>query len=122
MLLIVSIPIHTHPCLLGIQATLKRIHHEIANLKKDDLGEITLKPSDDSLFQWTATIPGPEGSCYEGGIFHADIKLSHDYPYVSSPLYLLPALSNHFVRFSAPTVTFRTRYVPLMTPFLLRFI
>jgi len=70
---------------------LKRIHREIADLKKEDLGSISLKPSDDNLFNWTAAIPGPEGSCYEGGLFHVDITLGHDYP------------------FTAPKVTFRTR-------------
>lgn len=64
------------------QTTLKRIHREIADLKKEDLGNITLGPSSDSLFQWKATIPGPDGSVYEGGIFNVDITLAHDYPYV----------------------------------------
>ncbi|CCM06529.1 uncharacterized protein FIBRA_08802 [Fibroporia radiculosa] len=76
---------------LSTSTTLKRIHREIADLKKEDLGTIGLAPSDDNLFKWTATIPGPEGSCYEGGVFSADINLGHDYP------------------FSAPKVTFKTR-------------
>ncbi|KAI0710522.1 ubiquitin-conjugating enzyme/RWD-like protein [Earliella scabrosa] len=71
--------------------TLKRIHREIADLKKEDLGPIKLAPSDDDLFHWNATIPGPEGSVYEGGLFHVEIVLGHDYP------------------FSAPRMTFRTR-------------
>ncbi|PCH41946.1 hypothetical protein WOLCODRAFT_119727 [Wolfiporia cocos MD-104 SS10] len=71
--------------------TLKRIHREIADLKKEDLGAISLAPSGDNLFLWNTTIPGPEGSCYEGGLFQAEIHLANDYP------------------FSAPKVTFRTR-------------
>ncbi|KAJ3484286.1 hypothetical protein NLI96_g5745 [Meripilus lineatus] len=71
--------------------TLKRIHREIADLKKEDLGAITLEPSSDSLFLWKATLPGPEGSCYEGGVFQVDISLPQDYP------------------FSSPKMTFRTR-------------
>ncbi|KAI0353301.1 ubiquitin-conjugating enzyme, partial [Trametes cingulata] len=72
------------------KTTLKRIHREIADLKKEDLGSITLAPSDD-LFHWNATIPGPEGSVYEGGVFQVEIVLGHDYP------------------FSAPRVVFKTR-------------
>ena len=72
--------IHKVAPLTSSQTTLKRIHREIADLKKEDLGPITLTPSEDSLFLWSATIPGPEGSCYEGGVFHADIRLSTDYP------------------------------------------
>ena len=62
------------------QTTLKRIHREIADLKKEDLGAIRLSPFDDDLFRWTAVIPGPEGSVYEGGVFEAEIILGHDYP------------------------------------------
>ncbi len=68
--------------LIIVQTTLKRIHREIADLKKEDLGNITLVPSSDSLFVWKARLPGPEGSVYEGGFFDVDISLAHDYPYV----------------------------------------
>ncbi|EPS93215.1 hypothetical protein FOMPIDRAFT_131077 [Fomitopsis schrenkii] len=76
---------------LASSTTIKRIHREIADLKKEDLGNITLAPSDDNLFNWKATIPGPEGSVYEDGLFRVEINLAHDYP------------------FSAPKVTFQTR-------------
>ncbi|THG99131.1 hypothetical protein EW026_g3164 [Hermanssonia centrifuga] len=79
------------PPSLASSTTLKRIHREIADLKKEDLGNITLVPSSDSLFVWKARLPGPEGSVYEGGFFDVDISLAHDYP------------------FSAPRMTFRTR-------------
>ncbi|KAF8559468.1 hypothetical protein OG21DRAFT_1480811 [Imleria badia] len=77
--------------LTAFQMTLKRIHREIADAKKEDLGTITLTPSQDSLYRWKATIPGPQGSPYEGGVFNVDIQLAPDYP------------------FSAPKVTFATR-------------
>lgn len=60
--------------------TLKRIHREIADAKKEDLGPITLGPTPESLYRWKATIPGPQGSPYEGGIFNVDIQLASDYP------------------------------------------
>ncbi|KAH9061153.1 ubiquitin-conjugating enzyme/RWD-like protein [Lactarius vividus] len=72
--------------------TLKRIHREIADLKKEDLGGISVGPiSADKPFLWKARIPGPEGSVYEGGVFSVEITLGHDYP------------------FSAPKVLFLTR-------------
>jgi len=73
-----------------LPATLKRIHREISDVKKEDLGQITLVPSDD-LFVWRGTLPGPEGSVYEGGVFDIAVNLPPDYP------------------FSAPKVTFKTR-------------
>jgi ubiquitin-protein ligase len=60
--------------------TRKRIHREIADAKKEDMGAITIHPSDDDLFLWKGTIPGPEGSCYEGGVFKVDVRLAEDYP------------------------------------------
>lgn len=60
--------------------TLKRIHREIADLAKEDMGAITLNQFGDSLYLFKGTIPGPEGSVYEGGVFHVDVQLGHDYP------------------------------------------
>jgi len=71
--------------------TMKRINRELADLNKEDLGDMTLAPNDVSLFEWKATIPGPSGSVYEGGLFHVDISLPDDYP------------------FSAPRATFVTK-------------
>jgi len=64
--------------------TLKRIHREVADLKKEDLGTMTLEPSENNLFLWKGTIPGPEGSVYEGGVFNLEVTLAPDYPYVPS--------------------------------------
>ncbi|TFK32315.1 ubiquitin-conjugating enzyme/RWD-like protein [Crucibulum laeve] len=71
--------------------TMKRIHREIADLKKEDLGPITLAPEEDNLYLWKGSIPGPEGSVYEGGVFNVEVHLPTDYP------------------FSSPKVLFKTR-------------
>jgi len=60
--------------------TLKRLNREVADLKKEDLGSITLQPSEGNLHVWKGMIPGPEGSVYEGGVFHVEINLPADYP------------------------------------------
>ncbi|KZT25569.1 hypothetical protein NEOLEDRAFT_1178346 [Neolentinus lepideus HHB14362 ss-1] len=67
---------------LSSAMTLKRIHREINDLKKEDMGGITLTPTD-NLFVWKAGIPGPEGSVYEGGVFNAEIHLAPDYPFMA---------------------------------------
>jgi ubiquitin-protein ligase len=59
--------------------TMKRIHREIADLKKEDLGPIFLEPTE-NLYVWKARIPGPTGSVYEGGVFDVEITLPSDYP------------------------------------------
>jgi ubiquitin-conjugating enzyme E2 D/E len=60
--------------------TMKRIHREIADLKKEDLGSIVLEPTENNLYVWKGSIPGPPGSVYEGGIFNVEIILPSDYP------------------------------------------
>ncbi|KAF8874415.1 ubiquitin-conjugating enzyme/RWD-like protein [Infundibulicybe gibba] len=79
------------PPKLSSDTTIRRIHREIAGLKKEDLGPMSLAPSDDSLFLWEATLPGPEGSLYEGGMFEVEMRLASDYP------------------FTAPKANFKTR-------------
>jgi ubiquitin-protein ligase len=67
---------------ISSQMTLKRIHREMADVAKEDLGLITLVPTADNLFVWKGSIPGPQGSPYEGGVFGVDVVLGNDYPYV----------------------------------------
>jgi ubiquitin-conjugating enzyme E2 D/E len=55
---------------------------QIADLAKENLGQITLTPNETNIFQWRATLPGPSGSPYEGGMFDVDIRVPQDYPYV----------------------------------------
>ena len=71
--------------------TLKRIQRELADLQKEDLGDMVLAPSETNLHVWAARIPGPAGSLYEGGVFELEMLLPADYP------------------FSAPKVLFKTR-------------
>ncbi|KAG6868396.1 hypothetical protein C0993_003632 [Termitomyces sp. T159_Od127] len=68
------------PPALSSAMTLKRIHREVADLKKEDLGPIVLAPSDNNLYLWKGSIPGPEGSVYENGVFEFEIVLAPDYP------------------------------------------
>lgn len=65
---------------LGQQMTLKRIHREITDLKKEDLGNMVLEPTEDNMHVWRGVIPGPESSVYEGGVFNVEINLPADYP------------------------------------------
>ncbi|KAG6901244.1 hypothetical protein C0995_014650 [Termitomyces sp. Mi166 len=90
------------PPALSSAMTLKRIHREVADLKKEDLGSIVLAPSDDNLYLWKGSIPGPEGSVYENGVFDFEVVLAPDYPRAWCPL----AVTS---RFSAPKVVFKTR-------------
>jgi len=59
----------------------KRLLKDLKRLQEqgEDAG-VTATPSGDSLFNWTATIFGPDDTEWEGGIFNLVLDFSEDYP------------------------------------------
>lgn len=41
---------------------------------------ITVEPLMNNFTEWHGNIIGPEGTLYEGGMFHFVIKFNHDHP------------------------------------------
>lgn len=69
-----------HQCTYkATQMSMKRIKREILDIQKEDLGDIVLKPTERSMYEWTGSIPGPSGSPYAGGVFHLSIHLPNEY-------------------------------------------
>ncbi|OIR57366.1 MAG: ubiquitin-conjugating enzyme E2 [Amphiamblys sp. WSBS2006] len=60
----------------------KRLQNEMTEIENDPLPLISIEqPDKDSLFKWVATMQGPKGTPFEGGVFKVDIAIPDDYPF-----------------------------------------
>lgn len=60
---------------------MQRINKELYSLAKGDGGpEVSAGPKGDNSTQWVASIVGPSGTPYEGGVFFLSVDFPGDYP------------------------------------------
>ena len=58
-----------------------RIKAELLEIEKDPPDNCSAGMESDDIYTWEATLMGPTGSVYEGGVFHLSIKFPKNYPF-----------------------------------------
>lgn len=62
-------------------SAVKRIMQEARELANDPSTDYSAAPLEDDIFEWHCTIRGPEGTDFEGGLYHFRINLPAEYPF-----------------------------------------
>ncbi|KAF5376528.1 hypothetical protein D9757_008301 [Collybiopsis confluens] len=70
-------------------SAVKRIMQEARELASDPSTDYTAAPLEDDIFEWHCTIRGPEGTEFQGGLYHLRILLPAEYPFRPPSLMLL---------------------------------
>ena len=71
----------------------KRLKQELLDLNENPIENCSAGPYKDNLHVWQATIFGPTGTPYEGGVFNVMIEFGEKYPfkppivYFTTPIY-----------------------------------
>eukprot|EP00828_Plagiopyla_frontata_P024194 TRINITY_DN308_c0_g2_i4.p1 TRINITY_DN308_c0_g2~~TRINITY_DN308_c0_g2_i4.p1 ORF type:complete len:778 (+),score=123.89 TRINITY_DN308_c0_g2_i4:151-2484(+) len=64
---------------------------EIEHCKIPTVG-VSARPLEKDLFRWHANLRGPQGTPYEGGIFHIELQIPENYPHSPPKVHLFQSL------------------------------
>ena len=66
---------------MSLSIHIKRLTGDLEELIKEPVPNCSAGPIDNKMDHWKATIFGPEGTPYHGGVFELELKFTKDYPF-----------------------------------------
>ena len=70
-------------------STIRRINKELLEINEKTINNCSAGPISDNIFEWQATIIGPENSPYKNGLFYLQINFPQDYPFKPPKIHFL---------------------------------
>jgi ubiquitin-conjugating enzyme E2 J2 len=65
-----------------------RLQRELRELSQNPSPSILAAPSPADLLQWHYVLLGPEGTVYEGGVYHGKLVFPPTYPHAPPSIYM----------------------------------
>ena len=72
----------------GTTAT-QRLRQDYLRIMKDPVPYLTAHPLPSNLLEWHYVVKGPEGSPYEGGLYHGKLAFPSEFPFKPPAIYML---------------------------------
>jgi len=94
---------------LAYLVIIDRILKELAEINLDPPPGCSAGPKTDDVYLWGASILGPEGTPYAGGVFFLDITFPEDFPYSPPKVSLFFSNSSDLWLTVGQQIKFRTR-------------
>ncbi|XP_038062013.1 ubiquitin-conjugating enzyme E2 J2-like [Patiria miniata] len=66
-----------------------RLKQDYTRIKKDPVPYVTASPLPSNILEWHYLVRGPEGTPYEGGLYHGKLVFPREFPFKPPSIYMI---------------------------------
>ncbi len=66
-----------------------RLKQDYMRIMKDPVPYIQAQPVPSNILEWHYVVTGPEGSAYEGGLYHGKLVFPREFPFKPPSIYII---------------------------------